>query len=72
MTTMTYKYWVSDLSLEAQSLVLHLLAAEYARLDIPLWERLTLLNDALNEKLDNLDEILSLDQRTKLRNMGGN
>ena len=65
-----FKYWVADLSASAQALLNELLYTAYRNeYGMSHMDCLTALIQAQDEKLDNLDEILSLDQRTILREM---
>ena len=65
-----FKYWVADLSAAAHALLNELLYAAY-RNDYGMthMECLTALIVAQDEKIDNLDNLLSYEQRNILRNM---
>ena len=65
-----FKYWVADLSAAAHALLNELLYVAY-RNDYGLshMDCLTALIAAQDEKLDNLDNLLSYEQRNILRNM---
>ena len=67
----THKYFVTELSEAAQAVLYSLLYKAY-REDYGMshMDCLTALIAAQDEKIDNLDEILSLKQRQLLRNMG--
>ena len=66
----THKYFVSELSEAAQAVLYNLLYKAY-RNDYGMThiECLTALIAAQDEKLDNLDNLLSYEQRNLLRNM---
>ena len=66
----TFKYWVADLSAAAHALLNELLYAAYRNeYGMTHMDCLTALIQVQDEKLDNLDNLLTLDQRTILREM---
>lgn len=72
LTKPQYKYFVSDLTEQAQAKLYRLLYKAYREYGYSHMDCLTLTAQAQDEKLDNLDELLTLKQRTMLRKMGEN
>lgn len=59
------KYWVSDLSEKALQLLKDHVAKQLKELDLTESEYVEYMNDIENEKLDNLEELVSYDLRLK-------
>lgn len=63
------KYWVSDLSEKALQLLKNHVAKQLKQLDLTDEEYVEYMNDLENEKLDNLEELVSYDLRLKYSQM---
>lgn len=63
------KYWVSDLSEKALQLLKNHVAKQLKQLDLTELEYVEYMNDLENEKLDNLEELVSYDLRLKYSQM---
>lgn len=63
------KYWVSDLSEKALQLLKGYVAKQLKQLDLTESEYVEFMNDIENEKLDNLEELVSYDLRLKYSKM---
>lgn len=63
------KYWVSDLSEKALQLLKNHVAKQLKQLDLTNEEYVEYMNDLENEKLDNLEELVSYDLRLKYSQM---
>lgn len=63
------KYWVSDLSEKALQLLKDHVSKKLNELDLSQVEYNEYMNDLENEKLDNLEELVSYDLRLKYSQM---
>ena len=63
------KYWVSDLSEKALQLLKDHVSKKLKQLDLTESEYVDFMNDIENEKLDNLEELVSYDLRLKYSKM---
>lgn len=63
------KYWVSDLSEKALQLLKNHVSKQLKQLDLTNEEYVEYMNDLENEKLDNLEELVSYDLRLKYSQM---
>lgn len=66
---MKMKYWVSDLSESAFQLLRNHVSNKLNELDLTEEEYNDYMNDLENEKLDNLEELVSYDLRLKYSQM---
>lgn len=69
MNEQKMKYWVSDLSEKALQLLKNHVAKQLKQLDLTELEYVEYMNDLENEKLDNLEELVSYDLRLKYSQM---
>lgn len=63
------KYWVSDLSENAKRLLNNHVSKKLKELDLTKEEYNEYMNDLENEKLDNLEELVSYELRLKYSEM---
>lgn len=69
MNEQKMKYWVSDLSEKALQLLKNHVAKQLKELDLTELEYVEYMNDLENEKLDNLEELVSYELRLKYSQM---
>lgn len=69
MNEQKMKYWVSDLSEKALQLLKNHVTKQLKQLDLTNEEYVEYMNDLENEKLDNLEELVSYDLRLKYSQM---